>query len=50
MIDILLEKILDILTTGFSDIEDLLDDINEKLSPETTVDVSETVTDDANSN
>lgn len=34
MITILLEKILSTLTTNLSDIEGLLDDINEKLAPE----------------
>ena len=29
---ILLQKILDLLTSNFSDIEDLLDSINDKLS------------------
>lgn len=34
MLTILLEKVLAILTTNLSDIEGLLDDINEKLAPE----------------
>ena len=34
MLTILLEKILATLTTNLSDIEGLLDDINEKLAPE----------------
>lgn len=33
MLTILLEKILALLTTNLSDIEDLLDDINEKITP-----------------
>lgn len=53
MIDILLQSILDLLTTNLKDIEDLLDDINEKISPEedenTIVNVEETLTDDSNS-
>lgn len=32
MVTILLQKILDLLTSNFSDIEDLLDSINDKLS------------------
>ena len=35
MITILLQKIIDLLTDNFNDINDLLDDINEKLSPDT---------------
>lgn len=31
MLDILLQKILDLITSNLTDIEDILDDINEKL-------------------
>lgn len=31
MLDILLQKILDLLTSNLTDIEDILDDINEKI-------------------
>lgn len=34
MITVLLKKILEILSVNFNDINDLLDDINEKLSPD----------------
>lgn len=31
MLDILLQKILDLITSNLTDIEDILDDINEKI-------------------
>lgn len=31
MLDILLQKILDLMTSNLTDIEDILDDINEKI-------------------